>query len=190
MNRKNQLLVLQLLCAFMFGIIVTMFSNTNSVSKNTTTEQISEERVVMDIIEYAEVIEAEARILAENEATQYVAATVSPVKADAEVHVETELVNTKTKSTVITKILSFRSKASILLDRIIAIEPRYLQAYFDELLDTQHIEDVVTKQIHHMGVALQKDQRICYVINFIDEAHMDDVVWRYVKGAYSTGSSP
>jgi len=187
MNRRKQILVLQMLCAFMFGIIVTMFVNTNSILKNmakNTTEEISNEKVVMSIYEYADAKEAEVKILAETGATKHVVANNKAIQ------VETEIVNTTSKSTVVSKILCFRSKASTLLDKIIAIEPRYLQSYLNELLDTKHIEDVVTKQIHHMSVALQRDRRICYVSNFINEAHMDDVVWRYVKGAYSTDSSP
>lgn len=181
MNRRKQVLLLKLLCSFMLGIIVTMFFNTNNnttdKSENEKTEQIS--------------IENQAELLFE-----YVALNENVTQTEV-VYDET-VVSTHIKSTPVAKVGPFDYSSSNKLLRkrrfslsdIIAIKPRDIQAYLDALLDTEHVEDAVTKRVHHIGVALMKDRRIRYVNNFISEAHTDDIVWRYVKGVMYPGSSP
>jgi hypothetical protein len=165
----------------MLGIIVTIFYNTNNntidKSENKAIEQISVEKQTELLFEYV--------ALKEN-VTQ------------TEVVYDETVVSTQIKSTPVAKVgpFDYSSSNKLLrtewrsLSEIIATKPRDMLAYFDALLDTEHIEDAVTKRVHHIGVALMKDRRIRYVDNFISEAHTDAIVWRYVKGVIYPGSSP
>lgn len=181
MNRRKQVLFLQLLCSFLFGMIITIFVNV----KDTTVQSIKEEtETIGSMTEMS--VELEQYVVAMEETTQ------------TEINTE-DIVNTITKSTPVAKIVDFdfassnkllRNRMSLYLAKIIAIEPRYDMSYYNDLLNTEHIGDLVTKRIHHMGVALRKEKRIRYVNNFISEAHIDDVVWEHVKGLDATDSSP